>query len=155
LTSPLERMRDTAYKDLVVKFWSRLHELGYQATGGKAYTVVFGMPVIQLTTVGRQSGLPRTSMLTAPIHDGDTFVLVASNGGDHRHSAWYLNLVEHPDVEVTAGGQTRPMRARILSADEAAPLWPRVRATYQGYARYEQWTDRQIPLVILEPRPAP
>jgi deazaflavin-dependent oxidoreductase (nitroreductase family) len=152
MTSPIGRMRDTAIKDCVVQFWSRLHEAGYRATNGKAYTQVFGMPVIRLTTTGRNSGLLRTNMLTAPVHDGETFVLVASNGGDHRHCAWFLNLLENPNVDVTTAGQTRPMVARVASVEEKAALWPRVTAAYQGYARYEEWTDREIPLVVLEPR---
>jgi deazaflavin-dependent oxidoreductase (nitroreductase family) len=149
----MEDFKDTPFKDAAVQFWSRIHQLGYRATNGKALNEVFGMPVIMLTTIGRKSGEPRSSMLTTPVQQGDTLVLVASNGGDHRYPAWYLNLRAHPDVEVSVRGETRQMRARLATAEEEAALWPRVRVAYQGYARYEEWTDREIPLVILEPAP--
>jgi len=78
-------------------------------------------------------------------------VLVASNGGDDRHTNWYLNLRDDPNVEITMDGRTRPMHARVASADEKAELWPRVVAAHRGYAQYQTRTNRDIPLVILEP----
>ena len=98
-----------------------------------------------------KSGKRRTTMLTSPVQDGDRMVLVASNGGDDRHTKWYLNLRDDPNVEITMDGRTRPMRARVASADEKAELWPRVVAAHRGYAQYQTRTNRDIPLVILEP----
>jgi deazaflavin-dependent oxidoreductase (nitroreductase family) len=141
-------------KDFLVQWWSRMHEIGYRATDGRALNQVFGMPVVLLTTTGRKSGVPRTTTLATPIEDGETIVLVASNGGDERHPAWFLNLCEDPDVDVTLRGQSRPMRARVASPAEKAELWPRTAAAYYGYVRYQGWTERDIPLVILEPRAA-
>ncbi len=109
------------------------------------------MPVVQLTTIGRKSGQPRTVMLTSPVHDDDRVVLVASYGGDDRHPAWFLNLRDNPKVELTMEGRRRRMRARVASTDEKAELWPRVVAGYRGYAQYQTRTRRDIPLVILEP----
>jgi deazaflavin-dependent oxidoreductase (nitroreductase family) len=79
---------------------------------------------------------------------------VASKGGDDRNPDWYGNLVADPDVEVTVDGTTRPMRARTATADEKAELWPTVTQAYKGYAAYQRRTERDIPLVILEPRPS-
>src|SRR5205823_14674455 len=59
----------------------------------------YGMPVLQLSTTGRKSGKRRTTMLTSPVQDGDRMVLVASNGGDDRHTNWYLNLRDDPRSE--------------------------------------------------------
>ena len=93
-------------------------------------------------------------MLTSPVQDGDRVVLVASYGGDDRNPSWFLNLRDNPDVELTMHGATRPMRARAASPDERAELWPRVVAAHKGYGQYQTRTEREIPLVILEPRPA-
>ena len=71
-------------------------------------------------------------MLTAPVHDDNRVVLVASYGGDDRHPAWFLNLRDNPDVELEMRGKKRPMR--VASAEEKASLWPDVIAAYKGYA---------------------
>ena len=109
------------------------------------------MPVLGLTTIGRKSGEPRSVMLTSPHQDGDTFVVVASRGGDDHHPAWFLNLLEHPGVEVTTREGTTKMTARVADAEERAALWPKVISVYKGYAGYQSKTEREIPLVLLEP----
>lgn len=123
-------------------------------TRGRAGWSVGGMPVLELTTIGRRTGTPRATMLTAPVRLGDDLVVVASRGGDDTHPAWYLNLRDNPDVLVAVGGRPAvPMRARVLDQGERAELWPRVTDAYPQYAGYQRRTDRQIPLVVLEPRP--
>ena len=92
-------------------------------------------------------------MLTSPVQEGDTVVLVASYGGDDRHPAWYLNLRDNPDVEVTMGGHHRHMRARVATPEEKDGLWPRIVEVYSDYGNYQTRTTREIPVVILEPRP--
>jgi deazaflavin-dependent oxidoreductase (nitroreductase family) len=79
-------------------------------------------------------------------------VLVASNGGDDRNPTWFLNLRDDPDVQVTMGGTTRPMTARVADADEKATLWPRIVADHANYAGYQRKTTRDIPVVVLDPR---
>jgi deazaflavin-dependent oxidoreductase (nitroreductase family) len=79
-------------------------------------------------------------------------VVVASFGGDDRHPAWYLNLQANPEVRVTIGGSTRrTMIARTATDEERAELWRQIISTFEGYARYQERTERQIPVVILEP----
>lgn len=110
------------------------------------------MPVLELTTTGRKSGQRRSVMLTSPVQQGDAIVIVASRGGDDHHPAWFLNLRDHPDVEVAFAGKPRQsMRARIATPVERAVLWPQVTARYRGYGSYQTKTDREIPLVLLEP----
>lgn len=138
-------------KDMVMRVVTGFHKAVFRASNGRLANRGYGMPVLQLTTTGRKTGRRRTTMLTSPVQDGDRMVLVASNGGDDRHANWYLNLRDDPNVEVTMDGRTRPMRARVASADEKAELWPRVVAAHRGYAQYQTRTDRDIPLVILEP----
>jgi deazaflavin-dependent oxidoreductase (nitroreductase family) len=138
--------------DISLKAMSRAHQAIVHLSGGRVLGSALGMPVVELHTVGRTSGRPRSTMLTAPVVDGDQVVLVASKGGDDRDPDWYRNLMAHPDVELTMAGRRRPMRARRASAQEKAELWPRVVAAYQGYASYQRRTDRDIPVVICEPR---
>jgi deazaflavin-dependent oxidoreductase (nitroreductase family) len=110
------------------------------------------MPAVELFTVGRRSGRTHSTMLTAPVVNGETVIVVASKGGDDRDPDWYRNLVAHPDVEVTMHGRRRPMKARVASEEEAAELWPRIVAAYRPYGSYRRRTSREIPLVICEPR---
>ena len=79
-------------------------------------------------------------------------VVVASKGGHTDHPDWYKNLVANPDVEVTVDDRTMPMRARTATPEEKAQLWPAVVKVNKGYAGYQRNTERDIPLVICEPR---
>lgn len=139
-------------KDVAFRLGTSLHRAVLRATGGRVGARAGGMPVVLLTTTGRRSGGRRTTVLTSPVQDGDRVVLVASYGGDDRHPAWYLNLREHPEVELTMHGRSLSMRARVASDEEKAALWPRIVARYGGYERYQERTGRDIPLVVLEPR---
>jgi deazaflavin-dependent oxidoreductase (nitroreductase family) len=138
--------------DIGLKAVNRTHRAIVHFSGGRVGGSALGMLVVELHTVGRKSGLPRSTMLTAPVVDGDRVVLVASKGGDDRDPDWYRNLVANPDVELTIAGRRRPMRARRASAQEKAELWPQVVAAYRGYGHYQRRTKRDIPLVICEPR---
>lgn len=138
--------------DLQLKTMNAGHRLLLKLTGGRLGRTIAGMPSLELTTIGRKSGETRSVMLTAPIVDGDTIVVVASRGGDPTHPAWFLNLRDNPTVEVSLQQEPRrPMKASIASADERAALWPRVVAAYRGYASYQRKTAREIPLVLLTP----
>ena len=139
-------------KDEAGKVVNVIHRTLVRATGGRLGGRIVGMPVVILHTTGRKTGKPRETMLTTPVVDGDTVVLVASWGGDARHPLWYRNLEANPDVEIELDGTRRPMRARTASPEERAELWPRVVERYKGYGGYQERTEREIPLVILEPR---
>jgi deazaflavin-dependent oxidoreductase (nitroreductase family) len=91
-------------------------------------------------------------MLASPLQLGDTLVIVASRGGDPMHPAWYLNLTADPDVEVVyRGGARKHMTARTATAEERAELWPRITKDHRNFAEYQTKTDREIPVVLLEP----
>ena len=141
----------TEAKDLFARVGNVVHRTILTASKGRIGGTGFGMPVVILTTTGRKSGKKRTTMLTTPIHDDDKVVLVASYGGDDRNPSWLLNLRDNPDVELELKGKKRAMRAHVASADERATLWPQVVKSYKGYGQYQTRTDREIPLVILEP----
>lgn len=139
-------------KDLFARGFNVFHENLLRLTKGRIGGSAFGMPVVILWTTGRKTGQKRRTMLTSPVHDDNKVVLVASWGGDDRHPTWYLNLRDNPDVEIEINGQHKKMTARIADAAEKAELWPSVTKQYGGYASYQKRTDRDIPLVILEPR---
>jgi deazaflavin-dependent oxidoreductase (nitroreductase family) len=91
-------------------------------------------------------------MLTSPYQEGPTIVVVASRGGDDSHPAWYLNLRDQPDAEVSVGGgPPRRVRAETAGPDERARLWPLITAHHPNYAGYQAKTERQIPVVLLHP----
>lgn len=138
--------------DLTLKAMNGVHRVLLKVSFGKVGWKAGVMPVVELTTIGRKSGQSRTVLLTSPVQEGDTVVVVASRGGDDVHPAWYLNLVADPNVTVRLGGaEPRAYVARVADADERARLWPLVTATHDGYAGYQRKTDRQIPLVLLDP----
>jgi deazaflavin-dependent oxidoreductase (nitroreductase family) len=137
--------------DFGFKMMNRLHKVVLRITGGRVLGKPFGMPAVELVTTGRTSGLPRSTMLTSPIHDEQRVVLVASRGGDDIHPQWYRNLSATPEVTLTMEGTTRRMRARTATPAEKEELWPQIVGAYKGYAGYQQKTERDIPVVIFEP----
>ncbi len=130
-------------------------------SGGRLGWAAQDMPVLELTTTGRKTGLPRSVMLTSPWQEGEELIVVASRGGDDRPPAWFLNLMGNPDVQVRLRGEPKQqMRARIATAQERERLWPLVVADHRNYAAYQTKTAREIPLVFLKPttlsdRPVP
>jgi deazaflavin-dependent oxidoreductase (nitroreductase family) len=137
--------------DAAAKLMNATHRIVLRLSGGRVLNSAFGMPAVELHTIGRKTGRSRATMLTAPVIEHERVVLVASKGGDDRQPDWYRNLVANPDVELTIEGTTRPMRARTASPEEKAELWPRIVAAYKGYGGYQKRTDRDIPVVICEP----
>jgi deazaflavin-dependent oxidoreductase (nitroreductase family) len=139
--------------DVGGKVMNRTHRAILKLSGGRVLQSAFGMPAVELHTIGRKTGKPRTTMLTSPVHDDDRVVLVASKGGDDRDPQWYGNLTVNPDVDIKIDGMTRRLRARTATPEEKAVLWPQIVAAYKGYGGYQKKTERQIPVVICEPRP--
>lgn len=134
-----------------------LHRAVLRMTGQRLGRQLGSMPVIELTTTGRSSGLPRTALLTVPARDpgSGALIVIASRGGDDLQPAWYLNLVAESRVLVAAPGEhPRPYRARTADPDERARWWPEAVRAYRGYAQYQRRTSREIPVVILEPAAA-
>lgn len=127
-----------------------LHNAIYRASGGRIGGRVQGMPVLLLTTTGRKSGKSRVSPLLF-IRDGDALAVIASNGGSDYTPAWWLNLKSNPDGEVEIGRARTRVSARKATSEEHARLWPEFTSGYSGYAKYVTRTDREIPIVVLEP----
>ena len=128
-----------------------LHTRLYRWTGGRVGHTAGQLRNLLLTTRGRKSGQARTSPLTY-LRDGESYVLVASNGGADRHPAWWLNLVAHPDATIQVGKDTIAVTASRATPEERARLWPKLKEYNSFYATYEVITPREIPVVILRRR---
>jgi F420H(2)-dependent quinone reductase len=108
-------------------------------------------PMLLLDHVGAKSARKRTSPLAYAV-DGENLILIASKGGYPKNPAWFHNLLANPDTTVMVGSRRRVVRARVARPQERKRLWPLVVSVYGGYEDYRRRTDREIPLVILEPR---
>jgi F420H(2)-dependent quinone reductase len=137
-------------RDSAVKRLSTLHRVLYRITGGVIGRRLVDNDILLLTTRGRGTGRAHTVPLLY-LEDGERLVLIASYGGRDRHPEWYLNLVDEPSVTAQTGRNRRSFQARTATEDERERWWPRVVAAYSDYAVYQGRTDREIPVVMLEP----
>jgi deazaflavin-dependent oxidoreductase (nitroreductase family) len=126
----------------------------YEASGGSEGGELEGKPVVVLWTRGRKSGKVRKSPLMRVEHDG-RYAVVASMGGAPQHPVWYLNMRDDPRVSLQDGPNLRDYTAREVTGDEKSEWWRRATAVWPSYDDYQQKTERQIPLVVLEPADEP
>jgi deazaflavin-dependent oxidoreductase (nitroreductase family) len=129
---------------------TRIHSVLYRSSKGVIGGRIANSPVLLLTTTGRRSGKQRTVPLLY-LMDGRNVVLVASNGGAVTHPTWWLNLETTSEAWIQIKGIRRRVKAERASAAEKQRLWQRLTAMYPGYKRYQEITDRDIPVVILRP----
>jgi F420H(2)-dependent quinone reductase len=130
--------------------WARENAEKYMESGGIEGTELQGKPVILLTTIGAKTGKIRKTPLMRVEHDGD-YAVVASLGGAPKHPVWYHNVKAHPRVELQDGPVTKDYEAREVFGDEKAPWWERAVEAWPDYAKYQDKTDRQIPVFVLTP----
>ena len=127
------------------------HVVVYRASHGLVgHRIPGAPPMLLLDHLGAKTGAARTSPLVYT-RDGENLVLVASKGGYPKNPGWFHNLRAHPDTTVQVGSHRIQVRARVANARERKRLWPEVVKTYSGYEDYQRHTEREIPLVILEP----
>ena len=122
----------------------------FEASGGTEHNTLRGVPIVVLTTRGRRSGKLRKAALMRVEHEG-SYVVVASMGGAPTHPVWYLNLLDDPEVTLQDGDRVIDARARTASPEERAEWWPRATAVWPDYDDYQARTEREIPVVIVEP----
>ncbi|GGS95331.1 nitroreductase family deazaflavin-dependent oxidoreductase [Streptomyces violaceus] len=108
------------------------------------------LPVVILTTLGAKSGKIRKTPVMRVEHDG-TYAVVASMAGAPNHPVWYHNVVADPRVELQDGPVRQDMLAREVTGDEKALWWARSVEAFPDYAEYQKKTDREIPVLVLEP----
>jgi F420H(2)-dependent quinone reductase len=139
------------------RLWNLLtgaNTAAYRMTGGRLGGRLRGVPVLLLDHVGRRSGRRRTTPLMY-LEDDDRLVIVASKGGAPRDPAWWVNLRASPRTTVQVRSERRRVNARQADAAEKSHLWPRLVELYPDYDEYQRRTDRDIPVVILEPTGGP
>lgn len=123
----------------------------YVATGGAdGHEWKPGVPTLLLTTTGNKTGIRRRTALIYA-RDGESYLVVASQGGAPTHPAWYRNLDADPAVHLQVGAEEFDATARTATDDERGRLWPLVTAVWPAYYDYQARTDRQIPVVVLTP----
>lgn len=122
----------------------------YEETGGREGYLLDGKPCVILTTRGRKSGKLRKTPLMRVEHDG-TYAVVASLGGSPKHPVWYFNLLDDPQVTLQDGEKAMDLRARVVEGDEKREWWAHATAAWPAYDEYQTKTDREIPLIVLEP----
>lgn len=130
--------------------WVRDQVEEYESSGGTRGTTLRGRPVVILTTLGARSGKLRKTPLMRVEHDG-VYAVVASLGGAPKHPVWYFNIQANPLVELQDGPEVQEMKAREVTGEEKAQWWERAVATWPDYASYQDKTDREIPVFVLEP----
>lgn len=143
----------------MIRWMSKVNVATFRATNGRIgskWRVGAGwkkpVPVLLLDHIGRKSGKQFTSPLLY-LEDGKDVVIVASQGGLPKNPQWYANLAAKPDTTISLKGEKhRKVRARTATPDEREALWPRLVDLYADFAKYQKWTERTIPVVILEPR---
>ncbi|MGE2718948.1 nitroreductase family deazaflavin-dependent oxidoreductase [Mycolicibacterium celeriflavum] len=144
--------------DRVMKYAGKAHVWVYRRTGGKIganWRVGAGfkkpVPTLLLEHIGRKSGRRLVSPLVF-ITDGDDVIVVASKGGSDTDPQWYRNLVANPDAYIEIGSDRRAVRAVTANPEQRARLWPKLVEAYADFDTYQSWADREIPVVILQPR---
>jgi deazaflavin-dependent oxidoreductase (nitroreductase family) len=136
--------------DPAPKPWFAEHLDRYLATAGEDGHEWNGVPTLLLTTRGRRSGQKHTLPLIYGT-DGDNYLIVASRGGAPHHPSWYLNLVADPEVGLQVRDRVFTARARTAHGEERRRLWQVMAAIWPSYNDYQTKTDREIPVVVLEP----
>ncbi|WP_036491797.1 nitroreductase family deazaflavin-dependent oxidoreductase [Nocardioides sp. CF8] len=131
--------------------WVRKNVEEYEASNGERGGTLSGTdyPIVVVTSVGRKSGDLRKNPVMRVERDG-AYLAVASKGGAPDNPEWYANFVAHPEVEVQDKAEKHTYTARLLEGAERADWWELAVATWPTYASYQEKTDREIPLFVLE-----
>ena len=134
-------------------FMTPIHRWVYTRSGGRIGGTLGSLRFLMLEHTGRKSGeLRRTPILYVP--DAGRFVLAASNAGQDQHPAWWLNLEAKPEAVVRVGRERIAVNARRASGEEKERLWALLIDQFPGFAGYREETQRDIPIVVLEPSEA-
>ena len=132
--------------------WVRDQVELYESSGGTQGTTLrdTGLPVVVITNIGARSGKLRKTPLMRVEHEG-RYAAIASQGGAPTHPAWYANFLAHPHVELQDGPVRRDYAVREVHGEEREQWWERAVAAFPSYADYQRKTERQIPVLVLEP----
>ena len=132
--------------------WVREQVERYEATGGREANTLrdTGIPIAVFWTRGARTGKVRKNGLMRVEHEG-AYAMVGSQGGAPKDPAWVANLRRHPEqVTVQDGPEPWDGVAREVTGEEKGQWWERAVAVYPQYAEYQQRTDREIPVFVVE-----
>jgi deazaflavin-dependent oxidoreductase (nitroreductase family) len=133
-----------------VKILMKINVFLYRLSGGRLGSKMAGQSVLLLHTTGRKSGKSYVTPLNYYRDDG-RYVLVASNWGKDHHPGWFYNLTSQGKATIQVKDLSLPVRASLAEGEEYRRLWRYVTNENDFYIRYQEQTDRKIPLVILIP----
>lgn len=150
---------DSPVTERVIKYAARLQVKLFRLTNGRVgakWRIGAGfrkpVPTLLLEHRGRKSGRLFTTPLLY-LESGADLVIVGSQGGLPKHPQWYFNLLSAPVTHVHLKGRRDvPVSARVAEGEERAALWVRLVELYADFAKYQAWTEREIPVVVLSPR---
>jgi deazaflavin-dependent oxidoreductase (nitroreductase family) len=146
---PLSRF--PTLKDKFSRVMARAHTTAYQRSGGRLGKSL-GAPALLLSVRGRKSGTLHTTPLYY-VCDAHRFVVAGSNAGDARPPQWYLNLMNAQAAQIQVNEEVITVIPRLAEPDERVRLWQSLAATWPSFDDYQRHTERQIPVVVLEPQP--
>lgn len=155
---PRPSQLDSPLLPKIFKYMAKIQVWVYRRTRGRLggkWRVAAGfrhpVPILLLDYRGRKSGKLYTTPLLY-MADGPDTIVVASQGGLPKHPQWYLNLGSHPDTHIQIRADRIPVRARTADPQERSRLWPLLLDVYADFEMYQAWAEREIPVVILQPR---
>jgi len=121
----------------------------FRASGGKVVGPAEGFSLLLLHTTGARTGVERvTPVAYQPLADG--WAIFATHAGAPKHPAWYHNLLASPETIIEIGTETVPVRARVAGGEERERIWSLQKAFYPSFAKHDEKTTREIPVVVLE-----
>lgn len=137
--------------------WIAQHREKYLADGaaGHLWDSTFAggpgpLPTLLLTTVGAKSGQESIMpLLYGKVAGG--YAIIASKGGDPKHPGWFHNLQKHGVCKVQVATEVFKARSRIATGEERRAIWEQMAAMYPPFTAYQAKTNREIPVVVLEP----
>jgi deazaflavin-dependent oxidoreductase (nitroreductase family) len=135
--------------------WVRDQVAEYEASGGTRANTLRGSsdPIVVITSVGAKSGKLRKNPVMRVEKDG-VYAAIASKGGAPENPSWYANFVANPLVDLQDGPEPKAYTVRVAEGEERQRWWDHAVATWPTYASYQEKTDREIPVFLLEPVPA-
>lgn len=132
--------------------WVRDQVAEFEASDGQRANILRGnpdWPIVVITSRGARSGKLRKNPVMRVEKDG-VYAAVASKGGAPEHPTWYHNFLAHPEVDLQDGSEEHTYSVRVAEGAERAEWWERAVAQFAPYADYQEKTDREIPLFLLE-----
>ena len=137
-------------RPLAIKLFWRFHRWVYKKSDGRIGSRLMGHKILSLTTKGRHSGKQRTILIYYFPYK-ESYLIVGSNLGVDQHPAWYLNLQAEPIAEIQVGRERFNVQARTAVGPERETLWADIVRQDKSYEEYKNKTERQFPLVVLDP----